>query len=445
MTRPADVIEVDAEQAAELLLVREAVAAEVLALPDIRHRLPAEADTRIMLALQARAALEQDSALSKLAGQLPWLTGSRPGIWLLLPALLAGALFSGLTTGGRFNILAPPLLGLLLWQLLIYGFLLWPRRRDGARPFGNGTRALLWCGRRIVGMGTGKRLAAVPGRVLLAFSDAAPERLLGRLAATMHAAAAAFALGAILGLYWDGLGLAYHAYWESTFLGPDTVSTLINIVLTPASLITGIPLPDAVEVAAMASTAVPAAPWIHLWASTLALVAVLPRLLLTALSLRQVRRSESVELDVSHPVFRRILANVAGTRLTVRIQPLGYRPDPATLERLRERLNEHFHGQVHADVSEAVAADADLLPPVAEELTRLVLLMNPAQTPELEIHGPLFAAAAEQAPLCVVLDAGAYRTSAERRKSRIAAWQRLLDAQGIEYLELSSEAEVPAG
>lgn len=444
MSRPADTIELPADQAAELLLVRESVAAEVLALPDIRHRLPAEADANTMLILQARAALDQDSALTRLAGQLPWLTGSRPGIWLLLPALLAGALFSGLTTGGRFNVLAPPLLGLLLWQLAIYAFLLWPRRRDGARPSGKGTRALQWCGRKIVGMGAGKRLAAVPGRFLLAFADAAPKLLLGRLAATMHAAAATFALGAILGLYWDGLGLAYHAYWESTFLGPDTVSTLIKVVLTPASLITGIPLPDAAGVAAMADTAVPAAPWIHIWASTLVMVAVLPRLALTALALFQIRRDASVSLDAGHPVFRRILANAAGTRLTVRIQPLGYRPDASTLERLRERLNEHFHGQVQADVAEPVAADADLLPPVAGELTRLLLLMNPAQTPEVEIHGPLFAAAAEQAPLLVVLDADAYRTSAERRKSRIAAWQRLLDAQGIEHFELRVEVEQPA-
>jgi len=443
MSRPADAIEVPADQAAELLLVREAVAAEVLALPDVRHRLPAEADANTTLSLQARSALEQDSALTRLAGQLPWLTGSRPGVWLLLPALLAGAVFSGLTTGGRFNILAPPLLGLLLWQMAIYVFLLWPRRRDGDRPLARGTQALRWCGRRIVGRGAGKRLAALPGRFLLAFADAAPNLLLGRLAATMHAAAAAFALGAILGLYWDGLGVAYHAYWESTFLGPDTVSTLIKIVLSPASMITGIALPDAVQVAAMASTAVPAAPWIHLWASTLVIVAVLPRLVLTALALFQVRRHAMVSLDTGHPVFRRILANVAGERLTVRIQPLGYRPDPSTLERLRERLDEHFHGQVQAEVVEAVAADPDQLPPIEAELTRLVLLMNPAQTPEWELHGPLFAAAAEQASICVVLDAAAYRTSAERLESRIAAWQRLLDTQGIEHLELGMKVEVP--
>ncbi|MCC5885289.1 MAG: DUF2868 domain-containing protein [Gammaproteobacteria bacterium] len=438
MSRSDDAIELSAHDAAELLLVREAVAAEVLALPDIRHRLPAEADARGRLLFQARAALEQDSAMTRLAAQLPWLTGRRPGAWLLLPALLAGALFSGLTTGGRFNILAPPLLGLLLWQLLIYAWLLWPRSRADARPLTRRLPALLWFGRRFVRSGAGKRLAAVPGRFVAAFADTAPALLLGRLAATLHAAAAAFALGAILGIYWDGLGVAYHAYWESTFLGPDTVSTLIALVLTPASLITGIALPDAAEVAAMASTAVPAAPWIHLWATTLVLVAVLPRLALTGLAMLQVRRHAIIEVDGNHPTLRRILAHVSGTRLTARIQPLGYRPDAATLERLRDRLDEHFHGQVQAEVAQAVAADPDALPPIDGELTRLVLLMNPAQTPELEIHGPLFSAAARQAALCVVLDASAYRTSAERRKSRITAWQRLLDAQGIEHLELKA-------
>lgn len=433
-------IPLSAGQAAELLLVREAVAAEVLALPDIRHRLPADATVQDRLMIQVRAALDQDSGLARMAAHLPWMTGQRPGAWLLLPALLAGALFSGLTTGGRFNILAPPLLGLLLWQLLIYGWLLWPHTRADARPLTRRLPVLLWFGRRFVRSGAGKRLAAVPGRFVAAFADAAPALLLGRLAATLHAAAAAFATGAILGLYWDGLGVAYHAYWESTFLGPGTVSTLIAAVLTPASLITGIPLPDGEAVAGMASTAVPAAPWIHLWATTLVLVAVLPRLALTGLALVQARRHGSIDVDGHHPTLRRILAQASGTRLTARIQPLGYRPDAATLERLRDRLDEHFHGQVQAEVAPAVAADADALPPIEGDLTRLVLLMNPAQTPELEIHGPLFAAAARQAALCVVLDAGAYRTSAERRAGRITAWQRLLDAEGIEHLELEAPA-----
>jgi len=193
-------------------------------------------------------------------------------------------------------------------------------------------------------------------------------------------------------------------------------------------------------VATMAGTAVPAAPWIHLWATTIVVVAVLPRLALTALALLSAKRSARVDLDTGHPVFRRIIANVAGTRLIVRIQPLGYRPDASTLGRLRERLDEHFHGQVQAEVADAVATDPDQLPPLDGELTRLVLLMNPAQTPELEIHGPLFAAAAEQASVCVVLDAGAYRTATERRKSRIKAWQRLLDAEGVEHLVLEAPA-----
>ena len=436
----AEPLRLPAATAAELLLVREAIAADTLALPDVRHRLSDNADDSERLVTQARAALAQDTALARLARQLPWLTGQRPGAWLLLPALLAGALFSGLTAGGRFNILAPPLLGLLIWQFVVYVFLLWPRKASGALPTAHGARALLWLGRRWVRPGAGARLATVPGRFIVAFAERAPALLLGRLAATLHAAAAAFALGAILGIYWDGLGVAYHAYWESTFLGAGTVSAVIGFVLTPASLVTGIPLPDAEAVAAIAAEPVPAAPWIHLWAVTLLGLAILPRLLLTAIALYRVHRAATVAVDTGHPIFRSMLASLRGTTLTVKVQPLGYRPDAATLERLRSALDGHFHGPVQADVGDPAAADAEALPVCAPGYERLILLLSPAQTPEPEIHEPLFAAAAEQAPICVVLDANAYSATVERRASRMDAWRRLLEARDIEYLELEVAA-----
>lgn len=423
-------------EAAELLLVREAIAAEVLALPDARQDTSEQADDAGRLRIQATAALAQDDALRRLARQLPWLSGRRPGVWLLLPALLAGALFSGLTAGGRFNILAPPLLGLLLWNLLVYLALLWPRRRGAAQAVAQGARFLLWLGRRRVRSGAGARLAALPGRFVIAYGRAAPTLLFGRLGATLHGAAAAFALGAIVGIYWDGLGVAYYATWESTFLGASAVSALIGIVLAPASLVTSIPLPDAAAVAAMAAAPVPAAPWIHLWAVTLAAVAVAPRLLLAGWALLKVRRGMHVVLDPEHPVFRSMLAAQHGTALTVRVQPLGYRPDTPALERVRAALQAHFHGPVHVDVADPVAADADALPSCDPGYERLVLLMSPAQTPEPEVHGPLFKAASAQAPICVALDGEAYPATPERRASRLEAWRRLLESREIEYLEL---------
>lgn len=428
----------DPEEAARLLLLREAIAAEAVALPDLRERLDTMDDAADRLRLQTRVALEQDDALGRLAGQLPWLTGIRPGAWLLLPALLAGMLFSGLSAGGRFNILAPPMLGLLAWQLAIYLLLLWPRPARAAPRAGS--RILPWLGQRLVTLGAGRRMAAVPGRFLLAFGSEASDLMRQRLAATLHGAAAAFALGAILGLYWDGLGVAYHAYWESTFLGADAVTVIVTGLLTPASLVSGIPLPDRAAVAAMATTAVPAAPWIHLWAVTVALLAVLPRLALTLLAAWRLRRIQHISLDLRHPILRRMLAAGGGKRVSLSLQPLAYRPDAGNLERLHDRLAEHFHAPVQVDLAPAVAADPEALPPSPEGVDRRVLLLSPAQTPELERHGPLFAAAAADLPLTVVLDAAAYRTTAERLQSRLAAWQQLLSSEGIDHLILEPAA-----
>src|SRR5690606_14377362 len=142
--------------------------------------------------------------------------------------------------------------------------------------------------------------------------------------------AAALALGAIAGLYLRGLVFEYRAGWASTFLEPDQVRALLAVLFGPASLLTGIELPDAERLAAMRMPPGPgerAADWIHLQAATLALVVVLPRLALALVEHRRAHRlAESIKVPLRDPYFAALLRARGGAAGTV--QGVPHAPGP---------------------------------------------------------------------------------------------------------------------
>ena len=89
-------------------------------------------------------------------------------------------------------------------------------------------------------------------------------------------------LGAIAALYTRGLVLQFQAGWESTFLSAGQVHQALSVLLGPASALTGIPIRDAVQLEGLRLPEHPganAAPWIHLYAASLLIFIVVPRLL----------------------------------------------------------------------------------------------------------------------------------------------------------------------
>lgn len=425
----------DVEDAFTLLLLREAERAGVVAETAPRIGPAASADTSPVRDLleDARARLRDEPATARLWRQRDWILGRRPGAWLALPAFLIALLATGLAADGRLNILTPPLVGVILWQWVM-ALVPLLRRLLPARSRGGGIRAaLLALARRIPGRGGAGRL--VPP-LADAWLELAGGRALAPVAAGLHAAAAAFALGAIGALYLDGLGTEYHAYWESTFLGPDAVTTLVTVLLGPVSLLGGPGLPDADRIAAMATEPVPAARWIHLWALALLFWAVLPR---TVLAIWQTRRAHRpIAFPDQDAWLQRSLAARAGTALRVRVSPLGYRPGPRALEKLGRAMHERLGPRARLEPVDPVpwSVEPDRL--AAGDIDHVVLLVNPAQTPEEDVHGPLLDALERRGPVTVALDAAAYDTSDERRSSRIGTWRRMLDARGSGHLVLEA-------
>jgi hypothetical protein len=250
-----------------------------------------------------RAALALDRLLPRDASADRWLKRRAwHEAWVWGGALLgfvAGLLTDQLGAPAHVNLLAPAVWAVVLWNLCVYVGALLPWRG------GVGSQLGPWFARR----GRGADLAAT----LLWVQHATPLAK-KRAALVLHTAAAGLALGLMASLYLRGLVLDYRAGWQSTFLEAPAVQALLDTLLAPASLLIGLPVPDVMplRVAPGEAAQATAAPWIHLYATTLMLWVVLPRLLLAAWSAARagaLSRRFPLQLDTPyfeslHPLLR---------------------------------------------------------------------------------------------------------------------------------------------
>ena len=188
--------------------------------------------------------------------------------WLVVvAAFLLGIGTDAIGSASRtVNILAPPLLLLMLWNMAVYA-LITANALSKSRHF------------------------------KLPKLDQTEAIALARGTTVMHWAAAALALGALLAMYWRGLVFDYQALWQSTFLTAQSAHQMIHFVLTPAAwlggLFGGMPFPDLAsfeQLRAPASQGENAGRWIHWYAITVFLVVLLPRCLLALWSHRQAKQ-----------------------------------------------------------------------------------------------------------------------------------------------------------
>lgn len=215
------------------------------------------------------------------------------GAWAWLAAavgLMAGLLADQLGPPQRVNLLAPAVWAVVGWNLLVYLGLLLPIRlpRLGLRD------ALAR-----LGLGGDHDVSAL-------WQRHAKTLMRQRAALVLHVAAAALALGLVGGLYLRGLVLDYRAGWQSTFLNSEQVQGGLSLLLAPASLVTGIAVPDVVplRVGPGGDATASAAPWIHLYAATLALFVLLPRGLLAWRAGSAARRhARRFRLPLNTPYF----------------------------------------------------------------------------------------------------------------------------------------------
>jgi hypothetical protein len=402
------------------------------------------------LFLAKRAAL----ALDKLSARAPALRGLRkvrwrPWIGLALPvaALALGALTEHIADRQHINVLAFPLLGILAWNVAVYLFLI-------LRPFLGSTLGPLR--RWITGAARFPRTppnevtAATAVRFASDWTDLSRSLLDARAGRVLHLSAALFALGALLGLYVRAVAFEYRIGWESTFLQPAAVHAFLAALLGPAANLLGMTFPSIEAIEAMRITGgvggTNAGPWIHLYAVTVGIAVVLPRLALFAWAAWRERvLARAFRFDLGTPYFRRVLASFAPSSARVRVIPYSYTLDESVVAGLNG-LARHLLGdatQLALRPSVEFGAETSAANGLArreDDVPLTLAIFNAAATPENENHG-LFLDTLKSAldtPLAVVVDSAPFRRrlggqsgANERVDERCHAWQGFAAQRGL--------------
>jgi hypothetical protein len=321
-------------------------------------------------------------------------------IGLPLLALLVGAGVDRISDPHRVDLLSAPLLAIIAWNLLVYLVLLaWlfvPASKTG------------WAGNsliRRISVGSAALPRKLPATLTAALVEFMAEwtRLSGklthlRLARTMHLAAALFAVGAVLSLLARGLLSQYVAGWESTFLDAAQVHTALSVLFAPASWLFQLPGFSVADIEALRFTQNPSPAggkrWVLLYAATMLLLVVVPRLVLAAVAHWRARRiAANFPLDLDQPYFRQLRGKMGGPPGVLRVLPYSF-----TLDEARDRglanvavmlLGEQARVMLrpssgYGDEPVDALGEAALSDPA---ISLTAVLFNLAATPENENHG----------------------------------------------------------
>ncbi len=408
--------------------------------------------------LAERAGFLRDRAQA-MVGDIPVpLHTAGIGAGLCLAAFFFGFASHVAGLSHSFDLLALPLILILLWNALVYAFWFYGLIRKPGTDGGYGLVA------RLIGRKIQSPDGSQPGnkaRKVYLESVASWLRSWGTptVASWFHAGSACFVLGLLAAVYIRGINKEYFVGWESTWLGARGVSTAVGGLLAPASWISGIPLPDSLDdwnrlKRASASAGENAGPWIHLYAITLTGWIVLPRLVLSCASSVRARslRATPPKWDAEEPYLRRILGlarqdgNFSVAVLPFDIKNPGMIRDGVYRDAL-ERLVRETWGQgarpcwfecaIYGDedgIWDGMWADS-------VKCEAAVLLFDLHATPEDEVHGTLLDAvlkrfAGGRRGVLSVLESARYNP--DRFKSRLALWQEFAWKRQVNMLPVDS-------
>ncbi len=393
------------------------------------------------LAARARLALERIGgrfkSLPRSVHALRW----RPwaGVLIIVAAFGAGVAIDQVGGSQRINLLAPPLFGLLVWNvavyaLIVFGFIV--RYGDAAPP--GPIRGLVT--RLASGWARPGRseLAATVAQLAGDWSHLSGPLYAARAARILHFAAATFAAGLIVGLYVRGIALEYRATWESTFLDASTVRSLLAAILAPGAAVTGIPVPSAAEVEAIRAPASEnAGRWLHLMAGTVVAVVIVPRLVLALAAWTLERhRGAHLPLGMDEPYFARLLRGFRGGPVRVYVSPYSYMVPAAVAAGLERLIRNVFGPNASLTIMASTGygdEDAFAAAVHSESPVNMIALFNATATPEREAHGAfLDRLAAQLGPggtLVALVDESVFRdrwrNEPARLEERRASWRAL--------------------
>ncbi len=278
------------------------------------------------------------------------------------------------------------------------------------------------------------------------------RRISFRLRAWLHIGAALLALGSAVGMYARGWSREYRAVWESTLLNEKSTRVFFNALFAPASRITGVAIPldqlpdmrRRADVAAKKSGE--ALPWIHLYAATLGLWVILPRLLLAGLE--QSRAARIMLLSLQSAGWKDYTANlraaIEGDGAAACVLAHGLVIDDAAKDRWRRLAYAKWRdvGPVECQ-SIPVGGETEFVAAWKPAATRLLVVFNLSVTPEIEVHRALVESLMAMAtgPLLLALDdsemkkrSAGFSDAAQRLAGRMELWKQIMEGLPVTWI-----------
>ena len=252
----------------------------------------------------------------------PWQRWIGWGLPLL--ALVLGALADRIDNPRQVNLLSPPLLAFLLWNLAVYLLLVvmavWPRTPGAPRGSILGRWAGAFSTRRIGGL-----RAAITARFRSSWWRFGGTLEGQRWRRVLHTSAAAWAVGVALSIAVGGLVREYRIGWESTLLDLPQVHAFLSLLFAPVVALLPLEPFSMAELQRLhfgTGTAdvgrAEARRWVFLYIALLALLVMLPRAVLAAWAgWRQHRLSRAIAVDLGDPYFTELLGRVRPARVLV--------------------------------------------------------------------------------------------------------------------------------
>jgi hypothetical protein len=463
-------------------VVRSVVLVQAIESCDVEHQILSDDDRSYAsrsanelaqwAAADRKVALSQELFLEKRAGQILQKIVERDSglarfvngnsrfaaiAWMLpLLALLSGALLDRIGDTHRVDLLSGPLLLIMGWNVLVYLLVLalaiFPRLgQRGVAGFQRIAVFALSASSKLPRT-TPAPLAAALGKFSAEWLVLSAPLLRARASRILHLSAAAFALGVIASLYVRGMLSQYVTGWESTFLNAAQVHALLSFVFLPALSL--FPLPGfslaQVQALQLPQTLVSSdgALWVHLYAASLLLIVIVPRLVLALLVRWQENRlSGNFSMNLAQPYFQKLTANIGpAVERVLRVFPYGF-----TLDEGRDRNLTKVAKMLLGESARVMLRPST---PYGEELHDALkgagidksgavlsaMLFNLTATPEKENHGAFLhyfgsADGSNKAGVVVLLDESAYlaRVGGQpggelRMRERIELWRQFCQA-----------------
>ncbi len=384
-----------------------------------------------------------------------------------LLTLFLGIFLDRITDPHRVDLLSAPLLLIIGWNFLVYVLsmllVLFPalHRRWSKTNFLNRWMAsAIFSSSKMSGQFLQKKGHKYPEPLALALSNFTTQWLTlsaplitARLKRLVHFSAACFVTGVIISLYVRGVLSAYQAGWESTFLDAGQVHAILSFLFAPVIFLFHLPGFSMEQIVALqlpqAVMPVNGALWVHLYAGSLFVFVIVPRMALTAFALRQERKfTRDFPLDLEQPYFRKLTSHIGpAVEAAMRVFPYSFTVDELRDKNLhvlaktllgdQARLMLRPSTQYGEEVREALQrGDSSGSVPAPGDVALTVLLFNLSATPENENHGAFLAHFRRHSRhvILVMLDESSYlerfagQAGGELKiRERIALWRQFCE------------------